>query len=52
MNNEKKQRHYLVYQITNKLNNMIYIGIHVTNNINDSYRTSKKIYSLNYFIIF
>ena len=28
---------YTVYQITNKINNMIYIGCHATNNANDSY---------------
>lgn len=28
---------YLIYQITNKLNNYIYIGCHITENINDKY---------------
>ncbi len=28
---------YLIYKTTNKINNMIYIGCHITNNINDGY---------------
>ena len=36
----EKKKYYLVYQITNKLNNMIYIGGHVTENINDKYMGS------------
>lgn len=36
MNNKK----YVVYQIINKLNKMIYIGCHVTENANDSYKGS------------
>jgi len=39
MNNDK-QLHYLVYQITNNINGMIYIGKHQTTNINDSYMGS------------
>ncbi len=31
---------YIVYQITNKINNMIYIGVHATKNPNDSYMGS------------
>lgn len=31
---------YLIYKIVNKINNMIYIGCHVTTNINDSYMGS------------
>jgi hypothetical protein len=31
---------YIVYKITNILNNYIYIGIHYTSNINDSYMGS------------
>lgn len=34
------EKKYIVYQITNKLTNMIYIGVHVTKNINDSYMGS------------
>lgn len=33
-------KYYLVYQITNRINNMIYIGSHITENINDSYMGS------------
>lgn len=39
-NNETKQKYYLVYQINNKLNNKIYIGCHVTENIKDKYMGS------------
>lgn len=31
----QKQKHYLIYRITNLINNKIYIGQHVTTNIND-----------------
>lgn len=33
-------KHYLIYQIQNKLNGMIYIGQHITDNINDDYMGS------------
>lgn len=36
MNNKK----YIVYQITNKVNEMIYVGVHGTYNINDKYMGS------------
>lgn len=36
--NDKK--YFTVYKITNKINNMIYIGCHVTKNINDKYMGS------------
>ena len=35
-----KNKHYLVYKITNKLNKKIYIGIHQTYNIKDNYMGS------------
>jgi len=35
-----KYKKYIVYKIVNKINNMIYIGCHVTKNINDSYMVS------------
>ena len=34
---EEKKKFYIVYQITNKLNDNIYIGVHMTYNINDKY---------------
>jgi len=37
---EEQKKHYLVYKITNNINGKIYIGIHVTNNINDGYMGS------------
>lgn len=33
-------KHYLIYEIKNKLNGMIYVGKHVTDDINDSYMGS------------
>lgn len=33
-------KNYIVYKITNKLNNYIYIGVHVTENIKDRYMGS------------
>ena len=35
-----KQNYYLIYKITNTINNMIYIGCHTTKKINDSYMGS------------
>jgi len=33
----EEKRNYIVYQITNKVNNNIYIGCHITKNIKDNY---------------
>lgn len=34
---------YTVYKITNKINDKIYVGVHSTDNPNDSYMGSGKI---------
>ena len=33
----KQKKYFIVYQITNLINDKIYIGIHSTNDINDNY---------------
>lgn len=42
MNSENKKKHYLIYQTTNLVNNKIYIGKHITENIEDQYFGSGK----------
>ena len=42
MNKENKKKHYLIYQTTNLVNNKIYIGKHITENIEDQYFGSGK----------
>lgn len=36
----QKQKHFFIYKITNLINNKIYIGQHVTTNVNDDYMGS------------
>lgn len=40
--NEGKQKFFIIYQITNLLNNKIYVGCHITYNVNDRYMGSSK----------
>ncbi len=40
--NLNKQKFFVVYQITNLINGKIYIGAHITYNINDKYMGSSK----------
>ncbi len=40
--NEGKQKFFVIYQITNLIDNKIYLGAHVTYNINDKYMGSSK----------
>lgn len=37
---EEKKKFYIIYKITNTINNKIYIGKHITYNINDNYMGS------------
>ena len=40
--NKDKQKFFIIYQITNLINGKIYVGAHITYNVNDKYMGSSK----------
>lgn len=43
MQNDNREKHYLIYQITNLINGKIYVGKHIAQDINDEYMGSGKL---------